>query len=263
MAEEPAQEKLQFRLETDGIEAKALVRILQDTHLTFREIGKANATPDAELKIYPFRQGSFEYAIAVVAGLNTVVATLGVFREILAYKKAKLEYRKSQTSIFEEKPKQVRKPEPPTVLQNNPSINIYLNGMLKAIGDHSAGFSVSESSSSGVGFHFSEHEIRTILEIERGSRETSFRQTIELPNEKLSLKAISTKPYGKWKFIYDGNNINAGVPEGLKKGAQFNQYQPGTIFYVTLSVRQEYNDTAKAWLNMNYRVTQIHKIENP
>ena len=256
-------ENFSIRLETNGIEAKALIRILQDTHLTFREIAKAEDQPEADLKIYPFKEGSFEFSAAILAAKNIATTTIGVFREILGYKKARLEYEKSKQEAFrkgQESNKIKFEVEIPQALQKNANITLYMNAMLKTIGDNSEGFNFS-GSGTGEPLHLTSSDIRSIIESEKDhDLKPVEKRSIEMKDARLSLVKISDKPYGKWDFIYDGIKIKVDVPEYLKYLALTEKYKPGIIFNALLTIRQEYNSDAKAWQNIGYRISQVTQV---
>ncbi len=249
--DKPRSEKdaLPLTLATDGIEAKALARIIQDAHLAFKEIAISKSLEEQELTIYPFKQGSFKFWMELLA-TGTVV--FGVFREILALKRAKLELDKSKNDSSKEKS--------PQSIAVNPIINIHINDFLKVISENTNGLTIGEGKSS---FKFTSEEIKTVLGIEKAEelKEKFDRRTIEKRDQQLSLVKISDKKFGMWEFIYDENRVKVEIPSNLKKSARFRKYSSGMKFTVSLKIRQEYNAKGQAWENIAYRITAITKID--
>lgn len=262
MTDNPKEKNLLFSLGTNGIPAKELVKILEEARFAFKEIAKASETEDAELKVYPFKQGSFEWIVAVTEAAAHV---FGVFEKILGYKKARLEYEAAKRNHnWQKETKPLISPQPPVELQANPTINIHINAMLKVVGENSSGFMCYDPEGSNMAVSFSTYDINNLLEIEKErSKEKPERRTIEKIGQQLYLVKTSVKKYGMWEFIYDDIRIMAQVPDDVKKAAKIKSWPSGTKMTVWLSIRQEYDKLAKAWESINYRVTHVEHYEKP
>lgn len=253
-------DKLKFPFDTDGIEAKALAKMLQDTHNSFREIAWTAFGKETELKIYPFKKGSFEY----VAEAATTISAL--FTAILLYKTAKLNkstaernLRKAEIETEKALGEKSDTPKLKNTLELNPKIEIHLNAFLKTASDHSKGFSLTNPEDNRSYVKLSSNEIKRLLEIEESEslKERPQTQTIVKPYETLYLIKVSDKTYGMWEFIYGDIRIMATLPKFFKNDPAYRELRPGTKLIVKLKIKQEFNKAARVWENIGYGIMHI------
>jgi len=174
-------DSIRFSFDTEGIDVRALAKILQETYNSFRDLSDLT-NQQGDFKIYPFKQGSFEFVLATFA-VGTSVLTVGtsvitLFREVLSYKKSKLEFQKAR---LQDSAKNKGNLDSDRTIISNPTINLHVSVLLKTISEHTGGLKIKDPNEEKEIIKITTSEIKQILEIEdrEREREKPETQTIE------------------------------------------------------------------------------------
>lgn len=259
MATKSKQESIVFSLDTNGIEAKALSKILYETHLAFREISKEVGTDEPELRVLPFKQGSFEYVVAVGLALKGAFdlskSVVDTFKSVIDYKKSKVDERmvrlKRKAELLSRKLKNEPLPE------DSETVNKTTSDLLKTISENSGGL-IIKSNTGDVIIRMSTLQIKQLIEVEslEAKKEKEETRYITRKTNLILIKTHST-PFGMWAFNYDGMRIMAEMERNYRD--KHKGMRPGTKIIVDLKIWQVYNRDAKTWENKRYRVMNVNK----
>lgn len=218
--------KLRISFPSDGMDAKTLSDILKEVNASLKAISKAGNLGTANIRIYPFKQGSFEFVVQAVTystmGYATIKGLTALFKEVLEIRKIRKEL---SDGIG-------KKNNLPSVIINNRTVNVHIDGLLKSIGkdDLLNGFTIKDDETGSVLISVDRNDIKGMLEnnpiaekeyiledeyrtvANRLNYKDTFKsQEVIRGNEVVKLLKLPTKKSNEWKFIYENIEISAIV----------------------------------------------------
>lgn len=273
---------LQFGCKNNEISSNSLANALLSLNTIIDEINtELHTGKKIEIKVKPFQAGSFtvpfELIELVIAGMLSVPDSSYIPLIIKTLK----ELVEVKLKLKGEQPKSIEQTNENTqVTSNNGDIinisnvtgNIYVNTDVNDALNQAAqtlksdeaiqNYELRDSKNNSL-FNISKNELKYL---EGQSIQPD--ETTEIEKEKviaedaiLNIFKIVFDETSKWTFIYKGQKINARIQDDnfhndIKMGERFGI---GDVLEVKLQILQEYNETAKTYVNKAYEIINVIK----
>ncbi len=274
---------LQFGCKNNEISSNSLANALLSLNTIIDEINtELHTGKKIEIKVKPFQAGSFtvpfELIEMIFAGMLSVPDAsyipliIKTLKELVEVKiKLKGEQPKSIEKV--NKNTQVTSNSGDVINISNVTGNIYLNNTnvndafsraaqtLKS-DEAIQNYELKDSKNNSL-FNIPKNELKYLEGPSIQPDETAEIQKEKVITKytKLNIFKIVFDETSKWTFIYKGQKINAKIQDDnfhndIKMGERFGI---GDVLEVKLQIRQEYNETAKTYVNKDYEITNVVK----
>lgn len=274
---------LQFGCINDEISSNSLANALFSLNTIIDEINtELHTGKKIEIKVKPFQAGSFTVPFELVEMLIAGMLSVPDSSYIPLIIKTLKELVEVRVKLKGEQPKSIEKTNNNTqVTSNNGDVinisnvtgNIYVNNTIvndafsqtaQALKSDEAiqNYELKDSKNNSL-FKIQKNELKYLEGPSIQPDETAEiqKEKVITQDTKLNIFKIVFDETSKWTFIYKGQKINAKIQDDnfhndIKMGERFGI---GDILEVKLQILQEYNETAKTYVNKAYEITNVIK----